>query len=100
MKCDDFEMLMADALGAELAEADQSAFEGHLVVCAKCRDEYRRGLATLGAMRSLPAGGGIQAGIRDDVLGRRPRRIHLASRRWAAIRFAAGLFVAFGMLDS
>lgn len=54
MNCKDFEMLMADALGDELAPADRPGFEAHLAECERCRHEYETSRKAITAMRALP----------------------------------------------
>ena len=54
MNCEDVEMLLADALGDELADADRAAFEAHLAECERCRREYETTRAAVQSMRALP----------------------------------------------
>jgi len=54
MKCEEFEMLMADALGGELDAAGRGELESHLAECASCRGEYAAAQSVLVRMRSLP----------------------------------------------
>ncbi len=54
MNCQDFETLLADALGDEMGSADRVAFDNHLKQCAECRRDYESATRTIGAMRSLP----------------------------------------------
>ena len=53
MKCEDFEQLLADALGGELAEAERPAFEGHLAQCDACRREYEGNAAAVQALKGI-----------------------------------------------
>jgi len=53
MKCEDFERLLADALGNELADADRAAFEVHLAECDGCRREYEGNAAALQALKRM-----------------------------------------------
>lgn len=53
MKCENFEQLLADALGGELAEADQAAFEAHLAECDTCRQEYKSDSAAVQALKRM-----------------------------------------------
>ena len=95
MKCQDFETLMADALGNELAPADQPIFEEHLAQCDACRHEYATACETLATMRRLPGpepvtlhDNGARLGIEDAPTGtRRPLR--------GAFRYAASGLIAF-----
>lgn len=54
MTCEDFDILMADALGDELSDADRPAFEAHLAECEKCRREYETASRAVVTMRELP----------------------------------------------
>lgn len=54
MNCNDFETLMADALGNELSPADRPIFEAHLRDCLKCRGEYESTRRAVATMRELP----------------------------------------------
>lgn len=54
MTCQDFETLMADALGDELSSGDRATFEAHLAECEACRLEYESARRTVVAMRELP----------------------------------------------
>jgi len=53
MKCEDFENLLSDALGGELADADRASFEAHLAACPTCQTEHASLTAAVGGMRSL-----------------------------------------------
>ena len=53
MKCEDFEQLLADALGGELAEADRLAFETHLAECDSCRREYESNTSAVHALKGM-----------------------------------------------
>jgi hypothetical protein len=98
-RCEDFEGLMADALGDELAPADRSAFEAHLAQCAQCRQEYESLRQTVGTMRDLP--GPTRVSVRregsrlviDEKEAAAPRR-----RVWwvgSPLRYAASILIAF-----
>ena len=81
MKCEDFQMLLADALGGELSDADRPAFEAHTAQCPRCRAEYE---SMSGAVRSLQAlpepqpvsvrriGDNLILGVHPDTLGVHP----------------------------
>jgi anti-sigma factor RsiW len=99
MDCNKFDMLMADAWGGELTEADRPAFEAHLAKCERCRREYETGLTALSAMRSL-------AGPRQVRVERRGSRLILHDPtvptrrapgllRRGLLRYAASVLIAF-----
>ncbi len=77
MKCEDVEMLMADALGDELSSDDRSVFEFHLAECDRCRQEYETALRAVDTMRLLPGPRPLRTGSihrRGDIgWGRNPR---------------------------
>ncbi|MEK6674436.1 MAG: zf-HC2 domain-containing protein [Planctomycetota bacterium] len=54
MGCEDYQLLMADALGNELAESDRCRFEDHLAACETCRREYEASSKSVQMLRSLP----------------------------------------------
>ena len=100
MNCDHFELLMAEALGDELAEADRPAFEGHLALCERCREEYRTALATLRTLRSLPGPDRVSAGIEGKAERITSCPVAEARRlfQWssaAVLRYAASVLIAF-----
>ena len=64
MKCEDFEQLLADALGDELAEADRAAFEAHLAECDTCRHEYKSNAAAVQALKGM--GGPQEVRVRRE----------------------------------
>jgi anti-sigma factor RsiW len=104
MKCEDFEMLMADALGDELAEANRGEFEEHLGECARCRAEYEAGRATVRRMQAVdgpavmakptvPVGSG---GLRlAAASGGGPRASRSFIQLAPLLRYAAVIAVAF-----
>ena len=108
MTCEDFETLMADALGNELSETDRPAFEAHLAECEKCRREYETASKTVVTMRQLPGPERITFRREGDRLiidekraaGFGPRRgpdeLTRATRRWGGVfRYAASILIAF-----
>ena len=54
MNCEQFEDLLADALGGELSSVKRAGFDGHVRDCARCRREFESASAAISAMRSLP----------------------------------------------
>ena len=100
MSCEDFEMLMADALGDELSEVDRPAFEGHLAICERCRDEYRTALATVRTLQSLTGTDRVSTGVEHEVeQAASPIRSGPRSHsRWpltSVLRYAASVLIAF-----
>lgn len=95
MSCEDLELLMADALGGELSEADRLVFEDHIAACARCRDEYESARAAVAMMKTLPGPTHVTVRREGDrlVIGSGSRR----SMPWGGglLRYAAGLLIAF-----
>lgn len=96
MNCEDFQMLLADALGGELSETDRPAFEAHVAHCATCRREYDSMSGIIGGLQSLPdppnvsvrrAGGRLI--LSDSSRGT------MAALSHGLLRYAAGLLIAF-----
>ncbi len=84
---------MADALGGELAEADRPLFEGHLAMCATCRDEYRSLVGAVDQMRSLP--GSIR--ISEEIVREAgPVIATRVGRSGVFVKYAASVLLAFG----
>ncbi len=96
MHCDDVEMLMADALGDELAPDDRPVFEAHLAECERCRRDYETSMAALDAMRGLSGPTCVTMRREGDrlVLERssRPFSVRLFG---GTVRYAAGIVLAF-----
>jgi len=100
MNCDQFESMLADALGDELAPEDQSRFDEHLAACESCRVEYEslrmatNDLHSLGAPQSVRM---VRSGERvfvDDgsLQSDSPKRFR---RSTSPLRFAASILLAF-----
>lgn len=101
MNCEQFESLLADALGEELSPANRPAFEEHLRACERCRGEYESSSAALSAMRSLSGPSMVSMDVGENhgvpfarVAWTTQKRVTL---RWpAALRYAAAIVIAFG----
>ncbi len=99
MTCEDFEMLMADALGGELSPADRPVFEAHLAECEDCRREYESASKTVSTMRELPGPERLTIRREGDrlVIDKAPARV-LRSPWWSrggVLRYAASILIAF-----
>ena len=114
MKCEDFEQLLADALGDELAEADRAAFEAHLAECDACRQEYKSNAAAVQALKGMAGPQEVRVrregerliiegpdtlsvvdaaqGMTDTV---RPSHGRTERHMSAFLRYAASLLIAF-----
>lgn len=96
MNCEDFQMLLADALGGELSDDQRPGFETHIAQCSQCRREYE---SMSGAVRSLQALPQPQP-VRVRRVGRRlilseSSRAAMTSFSFGLFRYAAGLMIAF-----
>lgn len=105
MKCEDFEMLMADALGDELADGDRTSFEAHLDECDTCRREYESLRQTVDAARVLAGPRKVRVQRDGERLVIQPAETETtpatnwstrtASRNSGLMRFAASILIAF-----
>lgn len=99
MNCEDFEPLLADALGDELSDADRAAFDAHLAECGRCRREYETTRAAVESLRALPGPRRVMVrreGDRLVIRGVSPGGPRVP--RWltgAAFRYAASVLIAF-----
>ncbi len=110
MNCEEFENLLADALGDELSPEDRPVFEEHLGSCERCRLEYESSREAVAAMRALP--GPQRVSVRregnrlviedDDGVRRSPGRVRrnggLSRAAWwrsRVSRYAASVLIAF-----
>lgn len=99
MNCEEFELLLADELGGELADSDRAAFETHLASCANCRREHGSLEGAVGRLHSLPAA----PSVRVERMGDRLILTSLVPVRgirpvnWSRglLRYAAGIALAF-----
>ncbi len=96
MTCDDFQMLLADALGGELSDADRPAFQTHLAQCARCRAEYESMSGAVRSLQALPEPRSVSVRRVGDrlILSESPPRT-LAWFSHGLLRYAAGLLIAF-----
>jgi predicted anti-sigma-YlaC factor YlaD len=100
MKCEEFEEMMADALGGELSASAVPAFEEHIAHCETCRAEYESLTQSLQTLQGLPS----TAPVTVERVGDRLVISHEASvsnarlHRYAiaALRYAATILIAFG----
>lgn len=105
MNCEDFEMLMADALGDELAESDRVQFEAHLAACETCRRECESLKRTVDATRTLAGPRKVRVQRDGDRLVIQPEDTPARSvlhgpvsavwRGGRLLRFAASVLIAF-----
>lgn len=105
MNCEDFDMLMADALGDELAEEDRAGFEAHLATCETCRSEYESLRRTVDATRTLAGPRNVRVQhdgerlviqpIDSDALSVSHGPKRTALRSGGLLRFAASILIAF-----
>ncbi len=99
MQCTEFESLLADALGDELAADRRPAFEAHLSECERCRHEYESAAGAVQTLRSLPATPTVPIERIGDrlVIGGRTQADSPSRRLLAAapLRIAAAIALAF-----
>ncbi|MFH1111182.1 MAG: zf-HC2 domain-containing protein [Planctomycetota bacterium] len=96
MKCEDFQMLLADALGGELSDADRPAFQAHLAQCAPCRAEYESMSRAVRSLQALPEPRAVSVRRVGDrlILSESPPRT-LAWLSHGLLRYAASVLIAF-----
>lgn len=105
MNCEDFEMLMADALGDELTEGDRTAFEAHLGTCESCRHEWQSLKRTLDATLTLAGPRKVRVQhdgerlviepMESDAFSMLQGPKRTAPRYGGLLRFAASILFAF-----
>ena len=99
MDCKDFEALLADAVGGELADADRPMFENHLASCAQCRRQYESLIGTVNVMQTLPTPMDVTVTRRGAQLIITEARTPTSNRRaWFSrglLRYAASVLLAF-----
>ncbi len=99
MICEDFERLMAEALGDEIEPRDRSRLEAHLAECEHCRLEYESGLRTVAAMRTLSGPKHVHVERRGAKLilhdAAAPTRRAAPFAMRGMFRYAASILIAF-----
>jgi anti-sigma factor RsiW len=99
MKCEEFETLMADALGDELSAGDAAAFEQHIAQCKKCQAEYESLSRSLQTLHSLPGPDHVRVERMGDRLVISPESgppsVRLHRLALATLRYAATILIAF-----
>lgn len=96
MNCEDFQMLLADALGGELSNADRSGFDAHVAQCARCRAEYESMSGAVRSLQSLPEPQPVRVRrVGDRLILGEPSRDSMTSFSYGLLRYAAGLVIAF-----
>lgn len=105
MNCNEFELLLADALGDELSGAERPAFEHHLSQCENCRREYDATMGTVRTLKSLTGPQRITIEREDDrlVIREATSSSPIASTsvksfrpfRHSVMRYAASVLIAF-----
>ena len=89
-------MLLADALGGELPDAQRPGFEAHIAECSPCRREYESMRETVCSLLSLPE----PQPVRVRRVGGRlilSESSHRTMNSFSSglLRYAAGLMIAF-----
>ena len=97
MNHEQFELLMADALGDELTGEDRAAFEAALAAHADWKQEYETAQRTLGCLAELGAPKRVVARREGDALIIEPRTTKtVASKPVRGVwRYAAAVLIAF-----
>jgi len=96
MNCEDFKMLLADALGGELSSTDRPAFEAHVAQCSQCRREYESMSGTVRSLQSLPEPQPVSVRrVGSRLILSESSRGSMAALTRGLLRYAAGLLIAF-----
>ncbi len=96
MNCEEFQMLLADALGGELANADRPGFDAHAAQCARCRAEYESMSGAVRSLQALPQPKPISVRrVGGRLILSESSRGAMTSFSYGLLRYAAGLMVAF-----
>jgi len=96
--CESIELLLAEYMGGELADADRERVARHLEECPACREELAREerlRQSFGAVAPAACPPGVTAAVRAAIAGPAPARLALRRRlhpAWAGA--AAGLALA------
>ncbi len=96
MNCKDFQLLLADALGGELSEADRPGFDGHLRQCPRCRGEFESMSAAVRSLQALPDPQPVSVRrVGGRLILSESSHGSLGSFSRGMLRYAAGLLIAF-----
>ena len=96
MNCDDFQMLLANALGGELSDTDRPIFDAHLQQCSRCRLEYETMSGTVRSLQSLPDPQPVSVRrVGGRLILSESSRGTMAALSRGLLRYAAGLLIAF-----
>ena len=96
MKCEDFQMLLADALGGELSDAERPAFQTHLAQCARCRAEYESMSGAVRSLQALPEPRSVSVRrVGDRLILSEPSARRMMWFSHSLLRSAASVLVAF-----
>ncbi len=97
MNHEQFELLMADALGDDLSGEDRAAFETALAAHADWKQEYETAQRTLGCLAELGAPKRVVARREGDALIIEPRTTKTVAPQpvRGARRYAAAVLIAF-----
>jgi len=96
MNCEDFQMLLADALGGELPDAQRPDFDTHIARCSKCRREYESMCGAVRSLQSLPEPQPVNVRrVGGRLILSESSRGTMTSLSFGLLRYAAGLMIAF-----
>lgn len=96
MNCEDFQLLLADALGGELSDTQRPAFETHIAQCSPCRREYESMRETVCSLLSLPVAQQVSVRrVGGRLILSESSRGTMTAFSYGLLRYAAGLMIAF-----
>lgn len=96
MKCEDFQLLLADALGGELSDAQRPGFEAHIAECSQCRREYESMRETVCSLLSLPEPQPIRVRrVGGRLILSQSSRGAMTAFSYGLLRYAASVLIAF-----
>lgn len=101
MNCNDFELLMADALEGELSSTDQRRLDEHLARCRECSVQFDAAKRSLKALQSMPEPDMDRCDQTDVAKSLRVAAVREIARpkttrnALAALRYAAVIALAF-----